>query len=593
MQKKLMDFRSFVYKSSMNEGILSKTKGIISSFSKKIGSWVSNFKKALSAGKIPLVPSGANKGLPMVICISAEEGNMVQQFRNYYPDKAFEGYSFNEELKALETGDPIPLEYTEEGEEPEGGYGVRNLKGAQALIKEIKMNRKKFENSVKHTPLFIFGAPGIGKTEIVIQACEEMGLDFAFIDLQFMQPTDFTGMPTSVEIKTPDIENRDYGKGVTRFDLPTLLPTEESTGGKPGILFLDEFNRAPGRTIQSLMQFIQEGRINEYYLPDNWYIVAAGNRSIEAEVTVNDAALSQRFIMMNFVPTVEDYDKFRQTSTFKFKKSRKKESEEIHGETSLSEIVPATLISFFKNYQEDSVEQSWFHRQRYGIPEKSFPSPRNWTKAFIDMYQEAKIEGLKSWEDLDKERMKEILTQYVGTQAARAWSTFLEMIVSTGIDFDRLVPEIMEGKGLEDPITGVKNPGSIQMIKNFENMSEIKLVGCISVIFDIMRGKIIDDSKLNEKISIGKSKGYPAVSFNKPNLKAIYYLFSYLGKYGNTAASKLSGITVLKKDFPILDNYEGRLPEVDQEALGKYEDSPDQEIVRKILKITEGQKIRG
>jgi hypothetical protein len=529
----------------------------------------------------------------MVICISADEGNMVQQFRIYYPDKAFEGYSFNEELKPLNTGDPIPLEYTEEGEEPEGGYGVRNLKGAQALIKEIKMNRKKFENSVKHTPLFIFGAPGIGKTEIVIQACEEMGLDFAFIDLQFMQPTDFTGMPTSVEIKTPDIENRDYGKGVTRFDLPTLLPTEESTGGKPGILFLDEFNRAPGRTIQSLMQFIQEGRINEYYLPDNWYIVAAGNRSIEAQVTVNDAALSQRFIMMNFVPTVEDYDKFRQTSTFKFKKSRKKESEEIHGETSLSEIVPATLISFFKNYQEDSVEQSWFHRQRYGIPEKSFPSPRNWTKAFIDMYQEAKIEGLKSWEDLDKERMKEILTQYVGTQAARAWSTFLEMIVSTGIDFDRLVPEIMEGKGLEDPITGVKNPGSIQMIKNFENMSEIKLVGCISVIFDIMRGKIIDDSKLNEKISIGKSKGHPAVSFNKPNLKAIYYLFSYLGKYGNTAASKLSGITVLKKDFPILDNYEGRLAEVDQEALEKYGDSPDQEIVKKILKITEGQKIRG
>jgi hypothetical protein len=290
---------------------------------------------------------------------------------------------------------------------------------------------------------------------------------------------------------------------------------------------------------------------------------------------------------------VEDYDKFRQTSTFKFKKSRKKESEEIHGETSISEIVPATLISFFKNYQEDSVEQSWFHRQRYGIPEKSFPSPRNWTKAFIDMYQEAKIEGLKSWEDLDKERMKEILTQYVGTQAARAWSTFLEMIVSTGIDFDRLVPEIMEGKGLEDPITGVKNPGSIQMIKNFENMSEIKLVGCISVIFDIMRGKIIDDSKLNEKISIGKSKGHPAVSFNKPNLKAIYYLFSYLGKYGNTAASKLSGITVLKKDFPILDNYEGRLAEVDQEALEKYGDSPDQEIVKKILKITEGQKIRG
>lgn len=591
MGKKVMNFQSFVCNIEINEGILSKTKGIISSFSKKIGRWIFNFKKALSAGKIPLVPSGANKGIPMIVCISAEEGNMVQQFRNYYPNKTFESHLFNETLSPLNIGDPIPLEYAEEEEEPEGGYGVRNLKGAQALIKEIKMNRRKFENSVKHTPIFIFGAPGVGKTEIVIQACEEMGLDFAFIDLQFMQPTDFTGIPTSIEIEKPDPKKGNLGKGITRFDLPSLLPTEESTGGRPGILFLDEFNRAPGRTVQSLMQFIQEGRINEYYLPDNWYIIAAGNRSIEAQVTVNDSALSQRFIMLNFVPTVEDYDKFRQTGTFKFKKSRKKESSETYEEIPFSKIIPTALISFFKNYSDGLSKGGWFHRQRYGIPEKSFPSPRNWTKAFIDLYQEAKIEGLKGWEDLDKERIRDVFEQYVGTQAAEAWSIFLETIASTGIDFDRIVPEIMEGRGLEDPITGEKNPGNIQMINDYKKMSPVKLVGCLSVIFDVIRNHIIEDSKSNEKISIEKSKAYPAVTFNKPNLKAIYYLFSYLGKYGNTAASKLSGITVLKEDFPILDNYEERLEEVDQKSLEKYANSPDQKIVKKILKITEGQKL--
>jgi Cdc6-like AAA superfamily ATPase len=72
----------------------------------------------------------------------------------------------------------------------------------------------RFESTMQggfNKPIFIFGAPGIGKTEIVSQVCEELNIELLTVDLQFMDPADFLGVPSVVEVSS----DGKYGEGVT------------------------------------------------------------------------------------------------------------------------------------------------------------------------------------------------------------------------------------------------------------------------------------------------------------------------------------------------------------------------------------------
>ena len=135
----------------------------------------------------------------------------------------------------------------------------------------------------RQLPVFIWGAPGIGKSSIVKQIAEEKEMLFIDLRLSLLDPTDLKGIP---------FFNAETKEGV--WAKPSFLPSKE---GSRGILFLDEINTAPPAVQASAYQLILDRRVGEYELPDGWSIVAAGNRENDRGVVYKmPPPLANRFV---------------------------------------------------------------------------------------------------------------------------------------------------------------------------------------------------------------------------------------------------------------------------------------------------------
>lgn len=136
-------------------------------------------------------------------------------------------------------------------------------------------------------PLFIWGPPGIGKSEIVESIAQEMKGVMVDLRLGQMEPTDIRGIPYF---------NREAG--VMDWAPPIDLPSPELAEKYPAVvLFLDEMNSAAPAVQAAAYQLILNRRIGKYFLPDNVVIVAAGNRESDKGVTYRmPSPLANRFV---------------------------------------------------------------------------------------------------------------------------------------------------------------------------------------------------------------------------------------------------------------------------------------------------------
>jgi len=133
-----------------------------------------------------------------------------------------------------------------------------------------------------HTPVMLWGPPGVGKSQIVAQVAAAHRTQVIDIRLSQMEPSDLRGIPFRVE-------NR------VEWAVPAILPDEERHGVW-GILFLDEITSAPPAVSAAAYQLILDRRLGEYRIPDHWAIFAAGNRQGDRGVTYTmPAPLANRF----------------------------------------------------------------------------------------------------------------------------------------------------------------------------------------------------------------------------------------------------------------------------------------------------------
>jgi ATPase family associated with various cellular activities (AAA) len=147
---------------------------------------------------------------------------------------------------------------------------------------------------VKKLPVFIWGAPGIGKSSIVKQIASEQGLYFLDLRLSLLDPTDLKGIP---------FFNAQTNEGV--WAKPSFLPSEPDS---KGILFLDEINTAPPAVQASAYQLILDRKVGEYELPEGWSIVAAGNRENDRGVVYKmPPPLANRFVHFEMEVDFDDW----------------------------------------------------------------------------------------------------------------------------------------------------------------------------------------------------------------------------------------------------------------------------------------------
>ena len=158
-----------------------------------------------------------------------------------------------------------------------------NINQAKEYIKNsIKIYLKKDEFGdyripvVRQRPIFLLGAPGIGKTAIMEQIAEEMGIALVSYSMTHHTRQSALGLPF---IKEKCYGNRKYDVSEYTMSeiISTIYETMEESGVREGILFLDEINCVSETLAPSMLQFLQYKVFGKHQVPEGWIIVTAGN----------------------------------------------------------------------------------------------------------------------------------------------------------------------------------------------------------------------------------------------------------------------------------------------------------------------------
>ncbi len=261
----------------------------------------------------------------------------------------------------------------------------------------------------KKLPVFIWGAPGIGKSSIVKKIAKDKELEFLDLRLSLLDPTDLKGIP---------FFNAQTKEGV--WAKPSFLPSNK---GSKGILFLDEINTAPPAVQASAYQLILDRKVGEYILPEGWSIVAAGNRENDRGVVYKmPPPLANRFVHFEMDVDFEDWKTW-----------------------AYSEKIESSIIAYL------AYDKSMLFTFDAMSNEKSFATPRSWE--YVDRIVKSKI---------DKELILDSISGAVGREAAIGYLSFKKVMQNLP-DFNDILNGVVtninndDSKTLMAMVTGLIN----------------------------------------------------------------------------------------------------------------------------------------
>ena len=158
-----------------------------------------------------------------------------------------------------------------------------NIKEAKAEVKRtIKayLTKDKYGRYIipqhKQRPVFLLGAPGIGKTEIMSQIASELNIPMLSYSMTHHTRQSAIGLPI---IKKKNYGGKEYD--ISEYTMSEIIASVynmiESTGKDTGILFLDEINCVSETLSPIILQFLQYKVFGGHKVPDGWIVVTAGN----------------------------------------------------------------------------------------------------------------------------------------------------------------------------------------------------------------------------------------------------------------------------------------------------------------------------
>jgi hypothetical protein len=190
-----------------------------------------------------------------------------------------------------------------------------NINEAKEFLTHIVSNNRYLQKSNKPpVAVEIVGDSGIGKTSMVIQAANELNLNFVKLNLaQIEELGDLVGFPIR-QFEVCKTENdclwidehavEEYTKRGYQFtgkNRMSYCPPEWISGKtNGGVLLLDDWNRADMRFIQAVMELIDRQTYISWSLPKDWHILLTANPD-DGEYLVNsiDNAQKTRFISVD------------------------------------------------------------------------------------------------------------------------------------------------------------------------------------------------------------------------------------------------------------------------------------------------------
>lgn len=158
-----------------------------------------------------------------------------------------------------------------------------NIKQAKEYIKNaVNLYLKKDDlgeykvSVVRQRPIFLLGAPGIGKTAVMEQIAQEMGLALVAYSMTHHTRQSALGLPFIIR-KHYGGEDFQVSEYTMSEIIASVYDMMEESGIREGILFLDEINCVSETLTPSMLQFLQYKVFGRHRVPEGWVIVTAGN----------------------------------------------------------------------------------------------------------------------------------------------------------------------------------------------------------------------------------------------------------------------------------------------------------------------------
>jgi len=262
-------------------------------------------------------------------------------------------------------------------------------------IQHVKpMLAKRYLNpKTRKRVVYLRGKAGVGKSDVVSQTSEFLSDHVknwrGVIDLRLAQcdPTDLRGIPFVVD-------------GQTVWAQPSFLPQEGA-----GFIFLDELSSAPPAVQAAAYQITQSPQ--DFGIPPEWMIIAAGNSKSDRGVTFNLAApLQNRMCDITVQTTLEDFTNY-----------------------AITQDVAPQILAFLQDRPD------MLHKFEGGSEIKPFPSPRSWfaVSDVLDL-------------DLPLQDRIEMIRGDVGDEAALIFETHLRIWETMP-----RIDDILKGKNIPVP----------------------------------------------------------------------------------------------------------------------------------------------
>lgn len=297
-----------------------------------------------------------------------------------------------------------------------------NIKRAKQEIKDaveaylLKDEEGNYEIPViRQRPIFLIGAPGIGKTQIMEQIARECSLGLVSYTITHHTRQSAIGLPF---ISKNQYGNKEYS--VTEYTMSEIIASVynqiEETGLKEGILFIDEINCVSETLAPAMLQFLQCKTFGNHAVPEGWIIVAAGNPA-----EYNKSVREFDVVTMDRVKKIEVEPDFGVWKEYAY----------------MQDIHPAVIAYL-------TARGNYFYQMETTVDGTLFATPRGWE----DLSRLVQV-----YEKLGKIVDREVVQQYIQyPKIAKDFANYLELYYKYQADYQ--IEAVMEGK--VDPILVAK-----------------------------------------------------------------------------------------------------------------------------------------
>ena len=283
----------------------------------------------------------------------------------------------------------------------------------------------------RQRPIFLVGAPGVGKTAIMAQIAAELDIGLVSYSMTHHTRQSALGLPFIVqrEYKGYEYEASEYTMSEI---IASVYECMRESGREHGILFLDEINCVSETLYPSMLQFLQFKTFGRHKVPDGWVVVTAGNPpEYNRSVHEFDVVTLDRVKKIAVEP---DYDAWRAYAVEKG-------------------VHPAVLTFL-------DVKKSRFYVMESSLDGKAFVTARGWDDL-------SDIIGI--YEKMGKTVDRDLIAHYVQHEAtASEFASYYELFNKYRDDYR-----------IEDILRGEASPEVLERAREAEFDERLSLVGLL------------------------------------------------------------------------------------------------------------------